>query len=152
MSKKEHGVSPVVGIIIILAVTVMLAAIVAYRAENMSSRMKNVPSACFALSDCPEPLSSGKVFKITEVGGDTLLPQNLRILIKNGSKAYSLEWNGSAFAGDNLYIPVKGEIMPGKDMTCYQSTEVFSGKTKLIVEIIYKPAGAIIFKGPVWVE
>ncbi len=145
------GVSPVVGVVVILAVTLILGAILAYHAESMNSKMKNVPSSCFSLSDCPETLSSGKVFRLTEVGGDSLIPQNLRILVKNGSSSYDLEWNGSAFTGGNLSIPVNGEITPGTALTCYQNSSVFSGKTKLEVVIIYRPAGAIIFRGSVWV-
>ncbi len=154
--RRRSGVSPVVGIIIILAVTVMLAAIVAYRAESMNSKLKNVPSTCFTLSDCPEPLSSGKVFTLTDAGGDSLIPRDIRIIVKNGSNTYDLDWNGSAFVyslnGNTLYIPLQGEIMPGKVLTCYQKGSVFSGKTELEVEVIYKPAGAFLFRGSVWVS
>ncbi len=136
----------------VLAITVILSAVLAGYVFRYPSKMKNVPSADFALSDCPEPLSSGKVFRLTEVSGDSLNPANLRIIIKNGSKEYVLNWNGSAFNDTDVYIPVNGIIYAGKSMVCYQTKPVFTGRTELKVEILYTPAGEFLFKSTVWVE
>ncbi len=152
--ESRHGLSPVVGVVVVLIVTLILSAFLAAYVFRLPVKMRNVPSADFAVYDCPETLSSGKVFTIVEVNGNPLNPSDLEIILQNetSKRVYVLEWNGSAFSGSNLYIPVRGYVTTGKEMVCYQKAPVFSCRTKIKVSILYKPAGAFLFKTDLWVE
>ncbi len=149
-----RGLSPVVGVVVVLIVTLILSAFLAAYVFRLPAKMRNVPSADFAVYDCPETLSSGKVFTIVEVSGNSLNPSDLEITLQNetSKRIYILEWNGSAFSGSNLYIPVRGYVTNGKEMTCYQRTPVFSCRTKIRVSILYKPASVFLLKTDLWVE
>jgi len=50
MDSKDYGVSPVVGVMLMLAVTIMIAAIVSATAGNFSSTEKKAPSAILDVS------------------------------------------------------------------------------------------------------
>ncbi len=65
---------------ILIFAAIVVAAIVAYHAESMNSKLKNVSSTCFTLSDRLEHLSSGKIFTLTDAGGDSLIPRD-RIIV-----------------------------------------------------------------------
>ena len=104
------GLSPVVGVVVVLIVTLILSAFLAAYVFRLPAKMKNVPSADFAVYDYPETLSSGKVFTMVEVNGNSINPSALEVILQNetSGRIYVLEWNGSAFSGSNLYIPLRG--------------------------------------------
>jgi len=158
MYKHTKGVTPVTGIIIVLLVTAIFAGFLAIYTIRLHSGIMNVPSADFAASDCPEPLSSGKVLTVTEISGGNIAPSTLRFILKNetSGEIYILDWNGSAYDSKYLCIipNLHGEyITPGDKLTCYcKSEHVILSRTKIHISIVYKPAGVFLFRSSVWVE
>lgn len=85
MDSKDSGVSPVVGVMLMLAVTIMIAAIVSATAGNFSNTEKKAPSAILDVSiyaqKCYEdPTFCTPAMIIRHVSGNVLQTKDLQIV------------------------------------------------------------------------
>ncbi len=79
IKKSENAVSPVVGVMLMLVVTIIIAAIVSAYAGGTVSGVKKAPQATIT-----GKFSIGNGFEITHAGGDSLALQNTRFVIRDG--------------------------------------------------------------------
>lgn len=97
---EDRAVSPVIGVVLMVAVTVILAAIVAAFALGMGGNASSTPQASFDYD-----YASGTV-NVTHVGGDPLDPARVTVQ-KNGGDA-GVTFND--YGGD-------GDISTGDDVS-----------------------------------
>ena len=74
ISKKEDAVSPVVGVMLMLVVTIVIAAVVAAFAGGLGTATSATPQATFGYD-----LKYGNNLTINHLGGDALAGSNLKI-------------------------------------------------------------------------
>ena len=155
--RDRRGVSPVIGVILMVAITVILAAVIASFVFGMGSKVKSAPQAQFMLQDNSSPVSNGPLFDAMSYGGDVLTCGDLRITLKDLThpNTWVLTWNDTAKRfeyGNTIYTStIQNVIKPGDTITFLQSTttpQVHSGDT-LEITILHIPTGTIIYDGKV---
>jgi len=77
---QENAVSPVVGVMLMLVVTIIIAALVSAFAGGMAKTSDKTPQATIQGT----AYVSSKIVVLTHAGGDELVPSKLQILIKKG--------------------------------------------------------------------
>jgi len=84
-ARNEEAVSPVIGVILMVAITVILAAVIASFVFGLGSKApKSAPQAQLAISDYTDSLTSSggeNIMTISHQGGDALTCGNSKILI-----------------------------------------------------------------------
>ena len=162
--KDKKGVSPVIGVILMVAITVILAAVIASFVFGMGSKVKSAPQAQFMLEDAPEPVSDGPILFATLFGGEDLKCNDIKIQIVNTSSGNSamLTWNGTAFEwsgnldGVNVHLYTNkisnGIISVGSTIKIYQNTTAITSGTTVEFRVIHIPTSTVIYDGRVLVN
>ena len=86
MKTNEHAVSPVVGVMLMLVVTIIIAAVVSAFAGGMSSSQNQVPQVSMKAT-----YSQSDGMKIYHNGGDTLAIGDFNIFLTPAKNFYSIE-------------------------------------------------------------
>ena len=136
MFREKKGVSPVIGVILMVAITVILAAVIASFVFGMGSKIKAAPNVQLVLSDAEDKLDSQNdvILYIEHYGGDTLKCEELKIKVydKTQNRVGVLEWNSQynvfegSFGNGNLVIPVNTTFNGGFQTNVYYSEGNFS--------------------------
>jgi flagellin-like protein len=171
--KNRKGVSPVIGVILMVAITVILAAVIASFVFGMGSKIEKVaPRTQFIVKDDPDQLlvsTRDYVLDIEHAGGDPILCSDMRIYIydQNGNLVEALDWNGQRFADlnppdgprnrdliSNNDVGLRdGSFDPGDIIRLYEasnSDDIPAGT--YTVKILHVPTQTIIFTGDVTVR
>jgi len=96
--KNEDAVSPVIGVILMVAITVILAAVIAAFVFNLGGSQVKAPTSSIVVSNNPDTTPAD--IKIQHKGGDTLKAGDykLSIVVAGQSPVYVL--SSSAYSGD----------------------------------------------------
>lgn len=77
----EKGVSPVIGVILMVAITVILAAVIASFVFGLGTSVpKTPPNAQLAVEDDPDDTTSGNIL-IKHLGGEPIACTDLKVVI-----------------------------------------------------------------------
>ena len=163
-TEKDDAVSPVVGVMLMLVVTIIIAAVVAAFAGGIATETKATPSAILSVDDCTLTYFNDKyksegvwvnnpVYDLTNMtivnhGGETLSTEELSLLIEKNlaSKTY-------AFAE---LSPIHQSLGPGDSVTLSMShgdpnygliSQSVSDGTPINWKVIYNPTGQAISSG-----
>ena len=129
----DRGVSPVIGVILMVAITVILAAVIGGFVLNLGGDLQSTPQAQLSL----EPGDSSNNVFINHNGGDSLDPDNLRVTSPDGTiSSQPSTW------GDG-----SGEFSVGEQTTVTTS----SGGSKITIRLIHTPSDSILVEGTVTV-
>ncbi len=90
LKKKEDAVSPVIGVMLMLVVTIVIAAVVAAFAGGLGSDVEMAPTAALDI----DVFSNGKV-KIESLSGEALITKDITIKVT--------DTNGNSKGTGNLY-------------------------------------------------
>ena len=90
LKKKEDAVSPVIGVMLMLVVTIVIAAVVAAFAGGLGSDVEMAPTAALDI----DVTSDGKV-KIESLSGEALVTKDISIKVTDAS--------GNSLGTGNLY-------------------------------------------------
>ncbi|ABE51962.1 type IV pilin [Methanococcoides burtonii] len=105
MNRNEDAVSPVIGVILMVAITVILAAVIAAFVFGMGAP-ETAPQA--SVRGAPAELGGNNVLKLEHQGGDmvTFTDANTRVTVNgNAVNLYALDAVNESFeAGDSLYL------------------------------------------------
>ena len=168
--KDKKGVSPVIGVILMVAITVILAAVIASFVFGMGSKVKSAPQAQFMLEDAPDTLTNGdteEVFYATLYGGETLKCGDLRLQVveyyQGNTLIYTLEYNSTIHA-----FRAAGDLNATAGTTnALNDDEIDVGDTLIIEElntsiihsgatvefrVMHIPTGTVIYDGRVSVN
>ena len=80
LKKKEDAVSPVIGVMLMLVVTIVIAAVVAAFASGMGGDVDMAPTAALDVA----VYSNGNV-KITSLAGEKLVTKDIDVKVQNGN-------------------------------------------------------------------
>ncbi len=161
--KDKKGVSPVIGVILMVAITVILAAVIASFVFGMSGKVKAAPNAQIRLEDNDGTISDGNsdnIFDIMHYGGDTLKCDDIRLVVSVGNNKDTLEWDGTdSFDGNSLTCTSNdiddGFISVGDTMTVTETNAFLDSAdvpATVTLKIIHIPTNSIIFEGNVLVQ
>ena len=170
LEKKDKAVSPVIGVILMVAITVILAAVIASFVFGIGSKApKTAPQAQLSLNDAQASLKNAAgytaVFTISHNGGDSIACSNMKIMIYNSATdtlygTLTYDTNTHEFVYNNgtteLFNTSKisdDRFDPGDIMTVYENAsaiKITSG-TVLLVKIIDTVSNQPIFSGTVQV-
>ncbi len=158
--KDEKGVSPVIGVILMVAITVILAAVIASFVFGMGTKTSVAPQVQLMVEDADDAISGGNedLFKVTHYGGDDLKLDEIRLQVLNATESITLVWNGSSFKfeGGNLTTTpaiTDGVLSVGESFTITESNNVFDKKPDtLTFRVIHIPTGTVIFESDVRVQ
>jgi len=172
MFKGKKGVSPVIGVILMVAITVILAAVIASFVFGMGSKVKSAPQASFMLEDNStalgnDPTGNMSLFDAMLYGGGPLTCSELQITIKDlaTGRTWTLNWNSTENAlrfeakENNIVVlwattGQKKALSPGDTMVFWENaTALGNNKIKaghaLEMRVLHIPTGTIIYDGQV---
>jgi len=161
MWKDKRGVSPVIGVILMVAITVILAAVIASFVFGMGGKVKAAPNAQIMLEDSDDMIgneNNDSIFDIKHYGGDTLKCDELKLIVsvKGLNKEDKLIWNGTAFNGTYLACNVPGGLISVGDTVTVAEKSAFLNSNDvpatITLRIIHIPTNTIIFEGDVLVQ
>ena len=102
LKKKEDAVSPVIGVMLMLVVTIVIAAVVAAFAGGLGSDVEMAPTAALDI----DVFSNGKV-KIESLSGETLIKNDIEV--KVGEAKAKLGESGTLSPGSTVTIDLNGD-------------------------------------------
>ena len=151
--KDKKGVSPVIGVILMVAITVILAAVIASFVFGMGSKVKSAPNIQFMLQDDPQTINgAGPLFDALVSGSDVVQCGELKMTIKdlNTGNTWTLTWNGTGYYGvsNNVAIytnALNKVIKPGTTITFYQNATGVNSGDALELIVLHVPTGTIIY-------
>ena len=118
---EDRAVSPVIGVILMVAITVILAAVIGTFVLGLGGNMNVAPQASLGFQG-----GAGEV-TVSHEGGDTLDTTGLTVIV-DGSE-YNATWSDSAWAA-------------GESITLTDSTEFTAGEH--VVKIRHNESGQIL--------
>lgn len=114
---NDGGVSPVIAVILMVAITVILAATIYVWVSQFGTSNSNVYSSQFNIIEHSDPLTSGddNLFTILHKGGDTLNFENfrIRICVNNICSENVTQPSGIFTVGDSFVVAEDGENFEG---------------------------------------
>ncbi len=141
---NEEAVSPVIGVILMVAITVILAAVIASFVFGMGPG-ESAPVAQLSASDGIDDVSSSsneRIIKLQHKGGDTIVLNEIKCII--GSTT-----NASLIVNDNLSALLDtstftGNTMSVGDIAYIDDTDAIEEGGTYRVQLIHKPTSAFI--------
>jgi len=97
---KESAVSPVVGVMLMLVVTIIIAAVVSAFAGSTAQTTKQAPQAVIQGTLYVNGSSPNNLIVLTHKGGDELATAKVQILIKKGDE-FTM-WGSQLSSGSNV--------------------------------------------------
>jgi flagellin-like protein len=119
----DDAVSPVIGVILMVAITVILAAVIGTFVLGLGDQVSDsAPQASFSFETTTyDPPSGGSTtytaVEITHDGGDAIAGDNINVLV-DGTEAYG------ATSSDEIATPFTGELTAGTSTTIVAATSV----------------------------
>jgi len=93
LKESDRAVSPVIGVILMVAITVILAAVIGTFVLDLGQSAGNsAPSASLTVTAD----TGSDSFQISHKGGDSLVASQSKVLITNESSGGTVEWSSSS--------------------------------------------------------
>jgi len=107
VSDDNRGVSPVIGVILMVAITVILAAVIGGFVLGLGGDLQSAPQAQISISDAG---NSGDI-EISHNGGDSIPGSDLVVNYDGGTTDFETQQSGDFAVGDSATFSVgTGEI------------------------------------------
>ena len=155
LDTDERGVSPVIGVILMVAITVILAAVIGAFVLNLGSNLGNSgPQAQIAIQDASATVGSGTdVFTVTHNGGDTLQASELKMTVTDGTSTYTATGlhTGSFGSGVSFASHPGTTISTGDSFTIKNNGGISSGD-QITVKIIDTKSNSIVAQATIVVN
>jgi len=161
--KDTKGVSPVIGVILMVAITVILAAVIGSFAFGFGQKMgTTAPNAQLVVKDDPDDLgdsATDDVFILEHAGGDPLPCGDLSIYIydkSTGDLETQLEWDGASRFETATGTSIDSDsiaddmINPGDRIVFDEDSDTWNPGT-YTVKVFHKPSQTFIFSADVTV-
>ena len=125
----DRAVSPVIGVILMVAITVILAAVIGTFVLGLGDQLNDTaPQASFDIDS-----SNDTSVNITKTGGQAIPVDDLVISI-----------DGTRF--DDANVSITGDWQTGVTVT-YSENTAFPDNSDATVQLIHDPSGNVIFEG-----
>ena len=153
LNSDDRAVSPVIGVILMVAITVILAAVIGTFVLGLGDSIsESTPQASVGINDDPSNYdgSGGAVFRINHNGGDDLAGQDLRVVIRNSTdNSVVTEWDDGWSNSATLTIENNGDTF-GTSSTFSSGDRIvisdtagddINADTQYQVSVVFKPTG-----------
>jgi len=172
MLNDDRGVSPVIGVILMVAITVILAAVIGTFVLGLGDNLgDSTPQASLSITDDPNDYvdpgggENQEAFRIEHRGGDNVPAEQIRITIRQSSdNSLAAEWDSGSwstdtdgvsdtFNGDDA-LASTDSLSTGDRLTITDASgnPVFEDNTRYEVSIIHKPSGERIASSTITLE
>ena len=157
---EDRGVSPGIGVILMVAITVILAAVIGTFVLGLGSNTQSTPQASLTISDNNEDYSGGgsDAFDIAHDSGAQLESGDLRVVIRfNSNNTIAAEYDGgeivtpsgsevTVLKNGNTGFPGETNLIVGDVLTIRDDTtsDEFEDDTKYGISVIHKPSDGTI--------
>ncbi|MHC1572032.1 MAG: type IV pilin [Methanosarcinales archaeon] len=144
---NEEAVSPVIGVILMVAITVILAAVIASFVFGMGPG-ESAPTVQLYATDAPGSVSSSTnetVIKIQHKGGDVLTRTDLKVLVSNATSGTIITNTSWGSTGDTLSVGDTAYIYDA-------SGQDINAAGTYTVQIIHKPTSTFLLDTKVQVS
>ena len=91
-SNKEDAVSPVIGVMLMLVVTIVIAAVVAAFASGLGGDVESAPAAVFDVD-----IGTDKIVQVQHLSGENLLINKMAVKVQNGDKSGDASFSETGF-------------------------------------------------------
>ena len=132
LKKKEDAVSPVIGVMLMLVVTIVIAAVVAAFASGMGGDVEAAPAAVLDI----DVYCDGKV-KITHLSGENLVTKDVTVKLQEVESGNSLGSTVS-LSGDPYFTP--------GSTTTVSTGATLTANTFVTVNVLYDGKHVIVNK------
>jgi len=148
--KNEDAVSPVIGVILMVAITVILAAVIAAFVFNMGGGAEKAPTSSIVVANNPD--STDPDLKISHKGGDMLKGGDYKLSVVpiNSAPNYNTSISGSDFSVGAM-IDVNFDTTGCPTTNCTLTDALFTndaGKEissqKYDVKLVHVPSNAMM--------
>jgi len=163
----ERAVSPVIGVILMVAITVILAAVIGTFVLGLGQNTQSTPQASLTISDANsvyDSANNGTAFDLAHDSGDALKTGDLRIVVRNAdSNQIAISYDAGSFGtGDgnvsvnNVEVSGATDYTVGDVLTISDSaggaTQDLSKGAKYKISVIHKPSDSTIASSTVTLD
>lgn len=161
LNGDDRAVSPVIGVILMVAITVILAAVIGTFVLGLGDSLSDTsPQASLGINDDPNDYTTTSLpqdaFRLEHNGGDDLVGQDIRIVIRDTDNAVVAQWDDGSWTNESgaaidLSDSVNGgstlsgstSISTGDRVTIIDisSNAVLSDDTQYQISVVFKPSG-----------
>ena len=147
-ANKEDAVSPVIGVMLMLVVTIVIAAVVAAFATGMGSDVETVPSAALKVNVVDS--SSGDTLYLSSISGDRIDLNKVTVIVYKGGSKLVTYTNPSKLPGVGQYLE-SGETIDVKK-AAGSSSSLSVSKGDIVEVVVQYDASSILYDKEVTVE
>ena len=126
----DRGVSPVIGVILMVAITVILAAVIGTFVLGLGDSLNQAPQSTLNVDS-----SNSTSFNVSHNGGDGIPASDLQISVEGTTDAFT---NGSITSGEEFTVGSTVTFLSG------DLTNSFTGGDELRIRIIHTPSESIL--------
>jgi FlaG/FlaF family flagellin (archaellin) len=101
-SNKEDAVSPVIGVMLMLVVTIVIAAVVAAFASGLGGDVESAPAAAFDVD-----IGTNAKVKVQHLSGENLLISKMTVKVQNGDNSGDASFTETGFFTPGMTITSK---------------------------------------------
>jgi flagellin-like protein len=119
MLDEDRGVSPVIGVILMVAITVILAAVIGTFVLGLGDSLQQAPQATLNAEDASADYinsanpttgnQSANAFVISQDGGDAIALSDVRVVIDNTSGSTSAQFEQGSWQTEGLNVTLNNE-------------------------------------------
>ena len=150
--KNEDAVSPVIGVILMVAITVILAAVIAAFVFNLGGSQEKAPTASIVASNNPD---QSLALKIVHKGGDMLKAGDYKLSVVNALDGSAPEYvNSNSISSGDFSVGSQITVnMTTTGCTCNLSNSNITGTStgvalkqlgKYDVKLVHIPSNAML--------
>jgi flagellin-like protein len=110
----DEAVSPVIGVILMVAITVILAAVIGAFVLDIGSGQEKVPQASWDFSQSADAGTTGAELTVEHAGGDSIAASNLEFDTSELAEDGTFPSSGDISAGHTETVLIEGSDDPGK--------------------------------------
>ena len=150
MLEEERGVSPVIGVILMVAITVILAAVIGTFVLGLGDNLQQAPQSSVSVSDASADYSGSATqsFVISHQQGDALTMGDMRIVVRNASDSSQV----ASYQGTDTAIELNGNADPssgtefgvGDSIVINETSGTFDSGYKYNVQLIHVPSDSTV--------
>jgi len=148
--KNEEAVSPVIGVILMVAITVILAAVIAAFVFNLGGSQEKAPTASIVAANAPD--TSGVDMKIQHKGGDLLKGGEYKVSIVpvGTSPVFVISDSGSDFGVGAMISTHNWTNSKGTNLTnsslydVLNAGDTWTAASKIDVKMVHIPSNAML--------
>jgi len=126
LRSDDSAVSPVIGVILMVAITVILAAVIGTFVLNLGNQVQSsAPQASFSFEQ-----HNNTAVTVTHDGGDTIPHDNIEVTV-NGSTAQGQN-------GDTFWTSNNGEVSAGSDSKVIHQGDSSNVKPDSVIRVVWE--------------